>query len=175
MIELCCGWGCWMNITGAAARRAGKSPFLIGVEGDEGHIAFAHEAMATNGFAPSQFQLVRGVAAAKAGSAFFPRQSRSGVAWGLEPVLDADETQMRRMRASGGYDELKKFALRDVIGERKRIDLLYVDIQGGEMAAGGAAHEGAGDFCFHHANLYPEQPEPSRCRAIREIETPERA
>ena len=25
MIELGCGWGCWMNNTGAAARRAGKA------------------------------------------------------------------------------------------------------------------------------------------------------
>ena len=32
--ELGCGWGCWLNITGVAARRAGKKVFLIGIEGD---------------------------------------------------------------------------------------------------------------------------------------------
>ena len=134
MIELGCGWGCWMNITGAAARRAGKRPFLIGVEGDAGHVAFAHESMATNGFAPSQFQVVRGIAAAKAGSAFFPRQSLSGVAWGLEPVLNADKAQIRALRAGGEHDELPMVALKDVILDRRRIDLLHVDIQGGETA-----------------------------------------
>ncbi|HMC03615.1 MAG TPA: hypothetical protein VKI23_05770, partial [Cellulomonadaceae bacterium] len=34
--ELGCGWGCWLNNTGVAARRAGKRVFLIGIEGDPG-------------------------------------------------------------------------------------------------------------------------------------------
>jgi hypothetical protein len=51
-IELGCGWGCWMNNTGVAVRRAGRDVRLIGVEGDAVHIAFAHEATAANGVAP---------------------------------------------------------------------------------------------------------------------------
>jgi hypothetical protein len=36
MIELGCGWGCWMNNTGVAARRRGLKVHVIGVEADEG-------------------------------------------------------------------------------------------------------------------------------------------
>src|ERR1700681_2579384 len=34
VIELGCGWGCWMINTGVAARRAGLDVHLIGVEAD---------------------------------------------------------------------------------------------------------------------------------------------
>ena len=54
MVELGCGWGCWMNNTGVAARRAGLEVRLIGVEGDEHHIEFSREATATNGFDKSR-------------------------------------------------------------------------------------------------------------------------
>ena len=50
VIELGCGWGCWLNNTGAAARRTNRQPYLIGVEGDRGHIGFAREAYLANGF-----------------------------------------------------------------------------------------------------------------------------
>ena len=64
MIELGCGWGCWMNNTGAAARHCALDVRLIGVEGDEGHVAFAREACTVNGFLPAQVSLHRGIAAA---------------------------------------------------------------------------------------------------------------
>ena len=38
VVELGCGWGCWLNNTGVAARTLGLAVTLIGVEGDEGHI-----------------------------------------------------------------------------------------------------------------------------------------
>jgi hypothetical protein len=74
VMELGCGWGCWLNNAGAAARRAGLKVTLIGVEGDEGHIGFAKEACATNGFAPEQLHLHRGIAAGQSGFALFPKQ-----------------------------------------------------------------------------------------------------
>jgi hypothetical protein len=40
VIELGCGWGCWMNNTGVAARRAGLHTHLVGVEGDAGHMCW---------------------------------------------------------------------------------------------------------------------------------------
>jgi hypothetical protein len=85
MAELGCGWGCWMNNTGVAARRRGLKPYLIGVEGDKGHVAFAREACATNGFGEDKVRLYHGIAAATTGTALFPRQTTSGVEWGLEP------------------------------------------------------------------------------------------
>jgi hypothetical protein len=132
MIELGCGWGCWMNNTGAAARRAGLKLHLIGVEGDLGHIGFAEEARQANGFDKSQMTLHRGIAAAASGIALFPRQERAGVSWGLQPIFGASETQRKQAVRSGDYDELPMIALADIAAPFDRIDFLHIDIQGGE-------------------------------------------
>ncbi len=132
MIELGCGWGCWMNNTGVAARRAGLAVALIGIEGDEGHIAYAHEATAANGFDPASVTLHHGIAAAHAGRALFPRQHRAGVTWGLEPVFHATAAQVEAARRSGSHDELPMIPLETLVGTHRRIDLLHIDIQGGE-------------------------------------------
>jgi hypothetical protein len=130
--ELGCGWGCWMNNTGVAARRAGLDVQLIGVEADEGHISSAREACRINGFAPEQVALHRGVAAATAGTALFPRQDVSGEEWGLEPVFDATTDERARALESGRFVELPRIPLADVIGGESKLDLLHLDIQGGE-------------------------------------------
>jgi len=132
VIELGCGWGCWLNNTGVVARRTGLDVRLIGIEGDQGHIRFAEEATKANGFNLSQRTLYHGIAAASAGFALFPRQKEAGVAWGLEPVFGATEEQRREALESGDFDELPMIALADVAGPYSRIDLLHVDIQGGE-------------------------------------------
>lgn len=132
MIELGCGWGCWMNNTGMAARHAGLRVSLIGIEGDEGHIGYAHEAAAVNGFDPADITLHHGIAAARAGTALFPRQDRAGVSWSLEPVFHATPAQIAAAVASGKFDELPMVPLETLIGGREKIDLLHIDIQGGE-------------------------------------------
>ena len=55
------------NITAAAARLAGKKPFVIGVEGDEGHLEFWRESLGTNGIPTAQYKLPTAVS---------PQQSR---------------------------------------------------------------------------------------------------
>jgi hypothetical protein len=130
--ELGCGWGCWMNNTGVAARQAGLEVQLIGVEADEGHIAFAREACRINGFAQEQVVLHRGIAAATAGTALFPRQDASGEEWGLEPVFDATADERVRALESGRFVELARIPLAEVIGDESKLDLLHLDIQGGE-------------------------------------------
>lgn len=135
MIELGCGWGCWMNNAGAAARRAGLAVQLIGVEGDAGHIEFAREACATNGFLPAQVTLHHGIAASTAGTALFPHQdagSCAGSSWGLEPIFNATEAQQEKAVRSGGYSALPMIPLAEVVAQHARIDLLHIDIQGGE-------------------------------------------
>lgn len=132
VLELGCGWGCWMNNTGVAARRAGFEVHLIGVEGDEGHVAFAHQACQANGFSPSEYTVHRGIAAPTGGTALFPRQHCAGVHWGLEPVFNASEEQRRQALAAGSHDELPMVSLGSVMSSHSRIDLLHVDIQGGE-------------------------------------------
>jgi FkbM family methyltransferase len=134
MVELGCGWGCWMSISATAARLAGKTAHVTGVEGDEGHLDFAREAMATNDIAPSQYNLIHGVATARTGRAFFPLQEHAGIHWGLEPIFAGSLDELERLRGSGGYSEVVTVSIEEVIGNRPRLDLLHVDIQGGETS-----------------------------------------
>lgn len=131
MAELGCGWGCWMNNMGLAARRQGLRLRLIGVEGDEGHLQFARDALGDNGFAAEEWVLHRGIAAARAGHALFPRQAAAGGSWSLEPVFDASEAERAAAEAQGSHDVLPMIPLAEIIGEN-RLDLLHIDIQGGE-------------------------------------------
>lgn len=130
MIELGCGWGCWMNITGAAARRAGLDVSLIGVEGDRDHVAFVHQSLSENGFTAEQFAIHEGIAAATAGEALFP--SQEGGHWGLSPVFHSTPTQRDEALASGRYHVLPMVPLAEIAAGHDRIDLLHMDIQGGE-------------------------------------------
>jgi hypothetical protein len=132
VVELGCGWGCWINNTGAAARRAGLGVHLIGVEGDAGHLKFAEEACGVNGFTPQQVTLHRGIAAPSSGVALFPRQQQAGVDWGLQPILGATEQQRLLAAQSGSHDELPMIALDEVVAPCRWVDLLHLDIQGGE-------------------------------------------
>ena len=132
MAELGCGWGCWMNNTGVAARRRGLKTYLIGVEGDEGHISFARESCAMNGFGDNEIMLFHGIAAVASGTALFPRQTTSGLEWGLEPVFHATDKERQRALQTGTHDELPMVSLERIIGDRNRLDLLHVDIQGGD-------------------------------------------
>ncbi len=131
--ELGCGWGCWINNTGVAARRAGLKVQLIGVEGDEGHVQFAKDCCAANGFSPDQLTIYRGIAAATPGTALFPNAKTSGENYALEPVFAANSKQLKAARASGDYDELPMIPLAQVAGKHKKLDLLHIDIQGGEV------------------------------------------
>jgi hypothetical protein len=132
VLELGCGWGCWMNNTGVAARRAGLEVDLIGIEADEAHLGSATACCAANGFAPGQVTLFRGVAAAGTGVALFPRPEAAGTHWGLEPVFGATAEQREGALASGRFDEVAMLPLESLAARRARIDLLHIDIQGGE-------------------------------------------
>jgi len=134
VIELGCGWGCWITITGVAARRAGLDIHLIGVEGDPGHILFAREATAANGFDPGQVELHHGIAAATAGTALFPRQAEAGASWGLEPIFGATDAQRAEAQRANSHDVLPMLPLDQLAEAHARIDLLHVDIQGGEAS-----------------------------------------
>lgn len=132
VIELGCGWGCWLNNMGVAAMRAGLEYELIGVEGDPGHIAFARNTLQENGIATDRVTLHRGIAAPREGVALFPVQKNGGLEWGLEPIFNATPEQRSSAVESGSHEELPMVPLDHLIGARERIDLLHVDIQGGE-------------------------------------------
>jgi len=132
MVELGCGWGCWLNNMAVAARRAGVESVLIGVEGDADHRAFARQTLAENGVPAGAITLHAGIAAAGTGHALFPRQRIRGRSWGLRPVFNATDAQRARARASGAYDELPLVPVHTLVSGHDRVDLMHVDIQGGE-------------------------------------------
>jgi len=132
MIELGCGWACWMTNTGVAARARGLQVQLIGIEGDPTHLQYACETMAVNGFSTSQFTLLPGVAAAGKGFALFPTREVGSEHWGSTPIFGASLEESDKAVASGKFESLKMVPLSDAIGKRAHIDLLHIDIQGGE-------------------------------------------
>ena len=132
VLELGCGWGCWLLNTGVAARNRGLKVELIGAEGDEGHVAFANKACAENGFSDGEARILRGVVGPKPGTALFPRQDIAGASWGLMPVFNATSTQIEEARTSGHHDILPILTLEAISGDGKPIDLIHLDIQGGE-------------------------------------------
>jgi len=73
-----------------------------------------------------------GIAGPKAGVALFPCQEKAGVEWGLKPIIGATREQLLSTVASGDYHELPIIALEELAEPLDRIDLLHVDIQGGE-------------------------------------------
>ncbi len=131
MVELGCGWGCWMNNSGAAARQSGKTVDLIGIEADDGHFALANRILQENGFGPREFQLFRGIAAAKSGTALFPVRG-ADTNWGLEPIFDNNRIEIELAKSNGQFDVLPLIGIDELSRERGRIDLLHIDIQGGE-------------------------------------------
>lgn len=131
ILELGCGWGCWLNNSGAAARRMGKKVNLFGIEGDKHHVGFAHEALKENGFGEDEYTIVHGVAASKNGAALFPIVSTAGASWGSAPILNATRSQIAEAKKAGGYETIKSFSIDNITG-KKVIDLLHIDIQGGE-------------------------------------------
>lgn len=132
IIELGSGWGCWMINTGFPAKRRGLKIELIGIEGDAKHIAMCDETMKVNGIEPHEYHVVRGIAAAGSGYALFPIGKEGVEHWGFEPKFDVSEEDSAKAVESGDYERLKMQPLKDVIGDRPFINLIHMDIQGGE-------------------------------------------
>ena len=132
MLELGCGWGCWMNNTGVAARARGLALRLTGVEGDEKHLALAREVLAVNGISPGEYKLIRGIAASGSGHALFPTGRETDATWGSEPIFGASDVDSARAAATGNYERLPMVPLADALGGHARVDLVHMDIQGGE-------------------------------------------
>lgn len=134
MMELGCGWGCWMLNTGMAAKARGLAVDLVGIEADALHLDWARETFALNGFQPGEYELIRGIAAAHEGHALFPkRPGDEQLWWDGEPRFGASEREMREAVASGEWEAMRMVALEQALGRRPKLDLLHIDIQGGEV------------------------------------------
>jgi FkbM family methyltransferase len=132
IIELGCAWGCWLCNAGVAARRSGREVSLIGVEGDDVYFDIAKRQLEMNGFSAADFQVLRGIAAGVDGTALFPRQMADARGFGSAPVFGATDAERDAAIAAGSHDVLDMLALSRITAQHERIDLLHIDIQGGE-------------------------------------------
>lgn len=129
IVELGCGWGCWITNMGVAARSRGLTLDLVGVEGDAAHLDHARQTLALNGLAPDSYRLIHGIAAARPGRAIFPKSDGSG--WGNAAVFDADAATLARAARDPAVQVLDCVTLARAAGGGA-IDLLHIDIQGAE-------------------------------------------
>lgn len=138
IVELGCGWGCWITNMGVAARARGLAVDLIGIEGDARHLANARRTLEINGFSAADFALHHGIAGPRRGRAIFPEGS--GDSWGGEAIFNPDAATLARAAADPRVQVLDSLTLADLSGG-KPIDLLHIDIQGAEadFVAGNAA------------------------------------
>lgn len=131
IVELGCGWGCWLVNTGAAARSRGLEVDLIGVEGDANHLANAREVLEMNNFSERDFRLNHGVAGPRPGKAIFPKSEKGNAAWGGEAIFYPDEARLATAAQDPSVQVLDCLTL-DMLSSGQVIDLLHIDIQGGE-------------------------------------------
>ena len=132
MLELGCGWGCWMNNLGVAAKSAGKKIKLYGIEADREHLNYARSSLSDNGITDKEFVLSQGIAG-KAGSvALFP-SIESGINWGGTAIFNPNKQQMKEAVDSGKYVRMPVVDIGALIGGEKILDFLHVDIQGAEL------------------------------------------
>jgi hypothetical protein len=132
-IECGCGWACWLNNTGVAARRRGLPVTLIGIEADQQYVSFAQQSLTINGFVLPDFTIYNGVAAASGGTAYFPRLPTGGTDWGRSPVFSQSDPATDPQFAFRSHVALPCVPL-TALPVTHRIDLLHIDIQGGELA-----------------------------------------
>jgi len=134
VVELGAGWGCWMVNTAFAAKRLGKNVLAIGVEGDEGHVSWIRTHAAINGLTGDEVRTDRSVAWGANGYAVFPRSEDSANAYGQEPRFFPTESEAQAFISadSDAFDILEAKTLESIATGIDRIDLLHIDIQGGE-------------------------------------------
>jgi len=133
IVELGCGWGCWISNMGVAARSRGLKVDLIGIEGDRNHLDNARETLALNGFEPADYRLFHGVAGPRPGRAIFPDPEAGDAHWGGEPEFCPTPARLDEASRMPGLQVLDCHTLDNLVAGGV-IDLLHIDIQGGETA-----------------------------------------
>lgn len=131
IIELGCGWGCWLTNTGVAARSIGRRVDLIGVEGNHLHLENANDTLHLNGFTSSDFTLFHGIAGARLGKALFPTSNAQDSKWDGQAIFYPDAQTLAEAKDDHTLQVLDCFPLAQ-LSAGNRVDLLHIDIQGAE-------------------------------------------
>lgn len=126
VLELGAGWGPWIGMGAAMARKTGVDYRLIAVEASQGHYDFLITHVADNKIDPFKCRLLHGIVGDNDGAAKFPKL--------LDPSLDygasVDQTD-----AKGGYEEVQSFRIATLLEGEPIVDILHCDIQGHEAVA----------------------------------------
>lgn len=132
VVELGAGWGCWIVNTAVAAKRRGMSVAAIGVEGDQKHIGFMKRHCVANGLSEAEFAADEAVAGTSGGAAF-PVYDDAGNAYGQEPRFFETERELDAFLSDNqNYRKVPAKTLGNIFADLQRVDLLHIDIQGGE-------------------------------------------
>jgi FkbM family methyltransferase len=132
MLELGSGIGVWSNICGRAAKMMGLKVMLLGIEGDKHHVEVAEKILITNSFEKKEYKVIHGIVANRGNMALFKKTESSQIDWGKEPVFDYEEQVFEEAKKSGKYENVPVYSLDSLMAKAEQIDLLHVDIQGGE-------------------------------------------
>jgi FkbM family methyltransferase len=136
-IELGAGWGPWLIASRQAALARGikdKDIDLVGVEGSSDHHAFMLDNFRTNGLDPARYALHHAVVGAQDGTASFPKLNVAEDDYGAFASFGEDKAGVDRMTAAqhGELEEIPCLSLATLMADKKRVDLLHIDIQGHE-------------------------------------------
>jgi FkbM family methyltransferase len=155
MIELGAGWGRWLMIGAAAARRQNRRPCrLVAVEAEPTHYRYMRRHFADNDVQPEALTLIEAAVAAQEGRVKFHVGDPS--AWYGQAIEHSQAANRRlpavveRLRArrtlrrspdERGIVEVRAVTLASILRPLDRVDLIDLDVQGVEAEVLEAAED----------------------------------
>jgi FkbM family methyltransferase len=132
MVELGSGIGVWSNICGRAAKMRGLKVMLLGMEGDKNHVEVSEKILIANCFEKNEYRMLHGIVANQGKMALFRKNQSYRIDWGGEPIFDYEGQVFEEAKKSGNFEGVQVVSLDTLMDAKEQIDLLHVDIQGGE-------------------------------------------
>ena len=130
MIEIGSGWGCWMTISGCAAKMLNKSVEVIGIEGSKTYCNLSIEVLKKNNFKEDEFKIFNKIIGKKKGFSLFPK-NENDADWGMEAKIYPTEDEIKNAQKSDNYNIVERVPLSDILNSK--VDLIHMDIQGSEV------------------------------------------
>ncbi len=106
-----------------AERKAIKNCRVTAVEASGAHIGFIRQHLADNGVPESRVTIVNAAISGADGTAQFPKMADPRLNYGAE---------IGKRVGAGDMEAVKLMSLETILGNERRIDLIYCDIQGAE-------------------------------------------
>jgi len=130
MVELGAGFGRWLVSAAKLVQRFRQIPFrLIAIEAESVHFQMLRQHLADNGIAATDHVLVEAAVSGRSGPIYFP-QGHSEEWWG-QAIVDRPDSPIGDWDAAKAQ-QMQSVTLPDVIRDEEIVDLIDMDIQGGE-------------------------------------------